>query len=205
MSIQTSTSTASDGKGKTTNVRDIQKEGAAAELVAEMQDKKTGLKNTLHSIENSNSSTKQAQQARGSGFDNRLYVGSTPSTFPNMHNNLNRKTICLNMIVKNEAHVIAETLENLYSYVKFDYYVICDTGSTDATKRIIANFFSERGVAGEIHDHEWRDFGHNRTLALNAAFNKADYSFIFDADDKIVGDFELVQPLRSDSYHFKFA
>ena len=108
------------------------------------------------------------------------------------------------MIVKNEAHVIAETLENLYSYVKFDYYVICDTGSTDATKSIITNFFSEKGVAGEIHDHVWRDFGHNRTLALNAAFNKADYSFIFDADDKIVGDFNLVQPLRSDSYHFKF-
>ena len=203
MSIQTSTP--SDGKGKTTNVRDIQKEGAAAELVAEMQDKKTGLKNTLHAIQNGSNSTKQqTQQAHGCGFDNRLYAGSTPSTFPNMHNNLNRKTICLNMIVKNEAHVIAETLENLYSYVKFDYYVICDTGSTDATKSIIANFFSEKGVAGEIHDHVWRDFGHNRTLALNAAFNKADYSFILDADDKIVGDFNLVQPLRSDSYHFKF-
>jgi GR25 family glycosyltransferase involved in LPS biosynthesis len=201
MSIQTSTP--SDGKGKTTNVRDIQKEGAAAELVAEMQDKKTGLKNTLHAIQNGSNSTKQTHGS-GSGFDNRLYAGSSPSSFPNMHNNLNRKTICLNMIVKNEAHVIAETLENLYSYVKFDYYVICDTGSTDATKSIITNFFSEKGVAGEIHDHVWRDFGHNRTLALNAAYNKADYSFIFDADDKIVGDFELVQPLRSDSYHFKF-
>ena len=86
MSIQTSTP--SDGKGKTTNVRDIQKEGAAAELVAEMQDKKTGLKNTLHAIQNqngSNSTKQQTQQAHGSGsgFDNRLYAGSTPSTFPN--------------------------------------------------------------------------------------------------------------------------
>jgi hypothetical protein len=75
-------STPTDGKGKTTNVRDIQKEGAAAELVAEMQDKKTGLKNTLHAIhdQNGSNSTKQTQQACGSGFDNRLYAGSTPST-----------------------------------------------------------------------------------------------------------------------------
>ena len=91
MSIQTSTP--SDGKGKTTNVRDIQKEGAAAELVAEMQDNKTSLKNTLHAIENSNSTKQSQAKAHGSGFDNRLYAGSSPSTFPNMHNNLNRKTI----------------------------------------------------------------------------------------------------------------
>ena len=34
------------------------------------------------------------------------------------------------MIVKNEAHVIASTLENICSYIHFDYWVIVDTGST---------------------------------------------------------------------------
>ena len=38
------------------------------------------------------------------------------------------KTICLNMIVKDEAHVVKETLENITKYINLDYYVICDTG-----------------------------------------------------------------------------
>ena len=52
----------------------------------------------------------------------------------------NSSTICLNMIVKNEAHVILETLINLTSYIDFDYWVISDTGSTDNTKEIIQTF-----------------------------------------------------------------
>jgi len=182
---------------KTTNVRDVQQETRAAEFVAEKDEKQALLKKTLNEI-------KPKSLEHKSGFDSRLYLGSSKDSYPNMHNNLNRKTICLNMIVKNEAHVIEETLENLYSYVKFDYYVVSDTGSTDKTKDIIRAFFLKRDVPGEIYDHEWKDFGHNRSLALAAAYNKADYSFIFDADDKIVGDFKLEQPLRADSYHFKF-
>lgn len=196
---------------KNTNVRDVQQEAHAAEFVAEKEEKQALLKNTLNEIkarslenESGNGSESRVALMNKKGFDSRLYMGSSKDSYPNMHNNLNRKTICLNMIVKNEAHVIAETLENLYSYVKFDYYVVSDTGSTDNTKEVIQNFFLKRGVPGEIYDHEWKDFGHNRSLALAAAYNKADYSFIFDADDKIVGDFNLVQPLRADSYHFKF-
>jgi len=48
-----------------------------------------------------------------------------------------KKTICLNMIVKNEAHIIVKTLKHLANYIKFDYWVICDTGSTDSTKKDI--------------------------------------------------------------------
>ena len=36
-------------------------------------------------------------------------------------------------------------------------------------------------------EHEWVNFGYNRTKALECAFNKTDYVFIFDADDKICG------------------
>ena len=42
----------------------------------------------------------------------------------------NHKTICLNMIVKDESHVIRKTLEKLCEQINFDYWVICDTGST---------------------------------------------------------------------------
>ena len=55
-----------------------------------------------------------------------------------------KKTICLNMIVKNEAHIIADTLEHLDKFIKFDYWVISDTGSTDATKEIIIDFYRRR-------------------------------------------------------------
>ena len=43
------------------------------------------------------------------------------------------QTICLNMIVKNEAAIIEETLANITDHIKLDYYVISDTGSTDDT------------------------------------------------------------------------
>ena len=51
-------------------------------------------------------------------------------------------TICLNMIVKNESHIIKKTLTNIVKYVRLDYWVICDTGSTDKTISIITDFFN---------------------------------------------------------------
>ena len=48
-----------------------------------------------------------------------------------------KTTMCLNMIVKNEANVIVSTLNNLTSCIKFDYWVISDTGSSDNTQQII--------------------------------------------------------------------
>ncbi len=116
----------------------------------------------------------------------------------------NHQTICLNMIVKNESHIIENTLKKLLEKIKFDYWVISDTGSTDNTREIIQNFFDDRKIPGELFCDEWKDFGHNRSLALEHAYNKTDYLLIFDADDEILGDFKLPQKLTYDSYHFKF-
>lgn len=113
-------------------------------------------------------------------------------------------SICLNMIVKNESHVIKETLNNLCKYFNFSYWVICDTGSTDGTQQIVSDFFVEKGIDGELLEHEWKDFGHNRSLALAAAYNKSDYLLVFDADDRIVGDFKLPNVMTADSYHVRF-
>ena len=96
-------------------------------------------------------------------------------------------TICLNMIVKNEAHVIEKTLNNIIDKIPITYWVICDTGSTDQTIDIITNFFKNKQIEGELHEDKWVNFGFNRTKALNYAFDKTDYLFIFDADDKIEG------------------
>ena len=116
----------------------------------------------------------------------------------------NTKTICLNMIVKNEAHIIASTLENICNYIPLDYWVIVDTGSTDDTKQIIRDFFESKNIKGELHETEWKNFGFNRSDALSKAFNKTDYLLIFDADDRFVGDFVLPKEFNKDGYHLKF-
>jgi len=89
------------------------------------------------------------------------------------------------MIVKNEAPNIEKCLASVAPYI--DYYVICDTGSTDNTKEIIKNFFDSKGIPGEILDHEWEDFGTNRTKALDATYGKTKWALMIDADDSITG------------------
>ena len=113
-------------------------------------------------------------------------------------------TICLNMIVKNESHIITKTLNNLCSYINFSYWVICDTGSTDNTKELITDFFKDKKIDGELVEHKWKDFGHNRSQALKSAYNKTDYVFIFDADDEIIGDFKLPTIYDCDKYTLNF-
>lgn len=113
-------------------------------------------------------------------------------------------TICLNMIVKNEAHVIKSTLTTLLKYIRFDYWVIVDTGSTDKTIEIIEAFFAKHAIPGKIYETPWKDFGSNRTDAFEKAFGLTDYVFVWDADDSIHGRFVLPGALTADSYRFKF-
>jgi hypothetical protein len=106
------------------------------------------------------------------------------------------------MIVKNESHVILQTLELLHPHI--DYWIICDTGSTDGTQDLIQNFFAEKKIPGELFQHEWKNFGHNRTLAFECAFNKSKYVFVFDADDLIHGNFVVPKDMNKDAYNLKF-
>ena len=113
-----------------------------------------------------------------------------------------KQTICLNMIVKNEAHIIEGTLKNICESVPITFWVISDTGSTDNTKEVILKFFNEKNIPGEIFNDKWRDFGHNRTLALKHAYNKSDYLLIFDADDSFHGKLNLPKILTHNKYCF---
>jgi glycosyltransferase involved in cell wall biosynthesis len=115
----------------------------------------------------------------------------------------NKPTVCLNMIVKNESHIIEKTLENLCDKLNLSYWVICDTGSTDDTISIIQAFFDKKGIPGELYTDPWIDFGYNRTLAIQRASGKADYILIFDADDELTGNINL-DNLSHDMYNFKF-
>jgi len=112
-----------------------------------------------------------------------------------------RTNICLNMIVKNEEKVLPRLFRSLKDYV--DYYVIVDTGSTDDTIPLIEREMSGYGIAGEVHQRPWVNFGANRQQALELAVaaNRADWLLFIDADEELgVSDptfFEKLEPGRS--------
>lgn len=106
-----------------------------------------------------------------------------------------KKTICLNMIVKNEAPVIKRCLAELKDQI--DYWVIVDTGSTDGTQKAIKEFM--KGVPGELHERPWVNFGYNRNEALKLAKGKGDYVLFIDADEVLEGKFER-NGLSADAY-----
>lgn len=109
--------------------------------------------------------------------------------------------LCLNMIVKNEEENILNTLKNLTNYIKFDYWVICDTGSIDNTKNIILEFFKNKNIKGKIYDDKWVNFSYNRNLAIEKAEKLAKYLFFFDADDMINGNLIIPKNLEEDGYN----
>jgi len=88
------------------------------------------------------------------------------------------KTICLGMIVKNETLNIRATLESVKSII--DYWIICDTGSTDDTEIITKEVL--KGIPGEYVHRPWVNFGYNRSEIAILTKNKSDYSIILDAD-----------------------
>jgi glycosyltransferase involved in cell wall biosynthesis len=109
-------------------------------------------------------------------------------------------TVCLNMIVKNEAHVIERCLASVRAIIS--YWVIVDTGSTDGTQDVIRKLME--GVPGELHERPWKDFGTNRTEAIELATGKADYLLVLDADDLLeVKEGFSRRELTLDSYELR--
>lgn len=108
-----------------------------------------------------------------------------------------RPEICLNMIIRDESHVIERCLESVKPLI--DYWVIVDTGSKDGTQEIVKKFMKD--IPGELHERPWVNFAHNRNEALNLAKDKADYLLFIDADDKFEISPDYVRPtLDQDGY-----
>jgi glycosyltransferase involved in cell wall biosynthesis len=112
-----------------------------------------------------------------------------------------RPAICLNMIVKNEAHIVNETLDSVAPYITS--WVIVDTGSDDGTQDLIRNHMARLCIPGELHERPWRNFGHNRTEALTLAQGQADYIWVMDADDMVAGTPDFTQ-LSADIYSVRY-
>lgn len=105
--------------------------------------------------------------------------------------------ICLNMIVRNEAHIVHEVLDTVAPYITF--WVIVDTGSHDGTQDAVRAHMNRLGIPGELHERPWRDFGANRSEALKLAQGHADYIWVIDADDTVVGTPDFTG-LTADAY-----
>jgi len=108
-----------------------------------------------------------------------------------------RPTICLNMIVRNEAHIIHQLIASVAAHI--DSWVIVDTGSTDGTQDLIRRLMAERGIPGELFERSWRNFGSNRTEALELAQGRGDYIWVMDADDVVTGAIDF-SGLTADGY-----
>jgi len=133
---------------------------------------------------------------------------SIPSTGTDAVVDTNKVKICLCMIVKNESAIIERCFKAVEGLV--DCMVICDTGSTDKTKECIQSFMKRTGIPGKMYDHEWKNFGHNRSLSAQAAqetlkemgFNlEKTYLLFLDADMILqITDGFNKQSLIDDSY-----
>jgi len=109
-----------------------------------------------------------------------------------------KKTICLNMIVKNEASVIKRCLASVKPII--DYWIIIDTGSTDGTQEIIREFMQD--IPGELHEYPWVDFAHNRNQALALSKGKGDYLLFIDADEELRFDENFQSSSMTKDFYF---
>jgi glycosyltransferase involved in cell wall biosynthesis len=89
------------------------------------------------------------------------------------------QTICLNMIVKNEAEVIRRCLDSVKDVI--DTWVIMDTGSKDGTQNIIRAHLKD--IPGKLYERPWKNWGETRSEAFELAKGRADYILFMDADD----------------------
>jgi len=72
------------------------------------------------------------------------------------------------MMVKNEAPRLPQLFASLGTMV--DACVVSDTGSTDDTIACICSWADRLGIPCQVENHAWKNFAHNRNLALQAAY-----------------------------------
>jgi glycosyltransferase involved in cell wall biosynthesis len=121
--------------------------------------------------------------------------------YARMSNNRELPKICLNMIVKNESKIIQRLLDSVLPMI--DCYCICDTGSTDNTVNIIETFFRNNKVPGKIVREPFRDFGYNRSFALQECdkMEDIDYVLLMDADMVLQNDSDKINEIKRQLWH----
>jgi glycosyltransferase involved in cell wall biosynthesis len=100
-----------------------------------------------------------------------------------------RGKLCLNMIVKNESKIIERLITSVLSII--DCYCICDTGSTDDTVNKIRKYMELHNKPGEVYSEPFKNFGYNRSHALERSSKWGEYALLLDADMRLqIGSFK---------------
>lgn len=112
-------------------------------------------------------------------------------------------TVVLAMIVKNEKDNIEACLESVKDHI--NYWVICDTGSTDGTQALIKKVMAKYKIPGKLYQRPWVDFAANRSESLALARSRGDYTLVIDADDRldVNNNAHVFKDLKYDQYHMK--
>ena len=106
-------------------------------------------------------------------------------------------TVCLTMMVRDEAKVIRRCLASVLPLI--DTFCIVDTGSRDGTQQIIRDFFDVYDVPGIVWDDPWIEdnYAANRNNVFDRARGKATYNLTIDADDQLEmaeGPWPILEP-----------
>lgn len=90
------------------------------------------------------------------------------------------------MMVKNEAQIIERCLKNIIQ-LQPELVVIVDTGSTDDTITRAGLFLQLHNIKFKIYQHEFINFGYNRSKVLQyvSMENDIDYVLMVDADERL--------------------
>lgn len=87
------------------------------------------------------------------------------------------------LIVKDEEHTIARTLDSVKPFV--DRWLVVDTGSTDRTREIVQQVME--GVPGSLAEARFVDFATTRNHALELCGEDTEFVLWLDADDVVEG------------------
>lgn len=107
--------------------------------------------------------------------------------------------VCLCMIVKNESKIIERCLTSVVGII--DSWCIVDTGSTDGTQNIIKKTLSH--LPGEVIERPWKNFGHNRSEAVELSKRFGTWALLLDADMVLINNgFEKAMLHDSESGYY---
>jgi glycosyltransferase involved in cell wall biosynthesis len=107
-----------------------------------------------------------------------------------------KTSICLAMIVRNEAATLPRLLRSLDEHL--DEWLIVDTGSDDDTREIITSSLAH--LPGALLQSAWRNFGHNRSelMTLCHEHSTATHLLLADADMEMIVEGDLRAALAAE-------
>jgi len=104
--------------------------------------------------------------------------------------------LCLNMIVKDEAHIIERCINAARPHIQ--RWCIVDTGSTDGTQDKIRELLAD--IPGGLHERPWKNFAFNRNQALELAKQGGGFALFLDADDVLSVDEGSKRPIEDSAF-----